>query len=135
MAYEISKITFAPYPAQQFQQDVFQAVIHGALNKKDLLEKLSKSLHFPKYFGFNWDALSECLKDFNWIKQKSIIISHEELPSCSEQELKTYLEILIDAVESWETDEQHSLIVFFPENSKKRIERILRSKIKGIKMN
>jgi RNAse (barnase) inhibitor barstar len=128
---KISKITFVSDPTQQSQRDAFQVVIHGALNKKDLLEKLSVSLLFPKYFGFNWDALSECLKDFSWIEQKSIVISHEEIPCCSEQELKTYLEILIDAREIWETSQQHSLTIFFPESSKKRVEKIL----KGIEVN
>jgi hypothetical protein len=113
LAHKISKIAFVSDPAQQFQENALQVVIHGALNKKDLLEKLSVSLLFPKYFGFNWDALSECLKDFSWLEQKSIVISHEEIPRCSERELKTYLEILIDAIESWETDKQRSLTVFF----------------------
>ncbi len=42
----------------------------GINNKNELLDELKKKLMFPEYFGFNWDALSDCLKDFHWIKEK-----------------------------------------------------------------
>lgn len=35
----------------------FIAHIAPVSNKLDLFTKLSKALHFPDYFGKNWDAL------------------------------------------------------------------------------
>ena len=40
----------------------------SAINdKSDLMAALSKGLEFPDYFGNNWDALDECLRDLAWI--------------------------------------------------------------------
>ena len=37
------------------------------LNDQDLLLEISASMKFPEYFGNNWDALDECLVDFEWL--------------------------------------------------------------------
>jgi len=34
---------------------------------KQLFERISQALHFPGYFGNNWDAMDECLFDMEWI--------------------------------------------------------------------
>ncbi|GGM34372.1 hypothetical protein GCM10012275_02150 [Longimycelium tulufanense] len=31
-----------------------------------VLEQFNTALRFPVYFGWNWDALSDCLEDLNW---------------------------------------------------------------------
>ena len=35
-------------------------------DKASLLAALGKALHFPDYYGENWDALEECLADMSW---------------------------------------------------------------------
>lgn len=30
-------------------------------------KKVSKKLEFPDYFGYNWNALNDCLQDFSWL--------------------------------------------------------------------
>lgn len=34
--------------------------------KAGFLKKVARVLNFPKYFGMNWDALSDCLTDMAW---------------------------------------------------------------------
>lgn len=34
-------------------------------SKADFLHQAARSLHFPGYFGYNWDALEECLNDMD----------------------------------------------------------------------
>ncbi len=94
-------------------------------SKKELLNKLYKKLRFPDYFGFNWDALSDCLKDFSWISEKNIYLIHSDLPSLGDTDTKIYLEVLEKAVQDWKNGDEHSLIVTFP----KEIEEAVRKYI------
>ncbi len=61
-------------------------------------------LAFPEYFGHNWDALEECLADFEWLPAKGYILlitdAHAVLPD-DEEEYETLLEVLSDAGEAW----------------------------------
>ena len=47
-----------------------QVVLEGSLSevrsKKELLSVVSTCMEFPDYFGWNWDALHECLRDLSW---------------------------------------------------------------------
>lgn len=72
----------------------------AARGKEKLLGVLAGSLRFPQYFGWNWDALEECLRDLSWLKGvRQIVIVHEGLPfSPREGQLSTYLGILVDAM-------------------------------------
>lgn len=35
-------------------------------NKNEMLEAIGKTLGFPDWFGYNWDALNDCLLDMAW---------------------------------------------------------------------
>lgn len=88
----------------------------GIKNRDHLLTLLYGLLMLPGYFGFNWDALYDCLRDYNWLDKRLIVISHEELPSLDKQDLKVYLEILADSCLDWKPDEEHRLEVVFPKS-------------------
>ena len=42
--------------------------------KKQLFDCLKKSLRFPDYFGYNWDALDECLADLEWLQKAGYVL-------------------------------------------------------------
>jgi hypothetical protein len=48
------------------------AVIDGDAigSKQDLMGALGKALELPDYFGGNWDALEEVLRDLSWLDAK-----------------------------------------------------------------
>ena len=53
----------------------------GVRSKQKLLAILADKLHFPGYFGWNWDALEECLGDLSWLPQgQPVVIVHDDLP-------------------------------------------------------
>ncbi len=36
-------------------------------DKQTFLTEFAEKLKFPRYFGINWDAFSDCLTDLSWI--------------------------------------------------------------------
>ena len=93
----------------------------GIDSKTSLFRALVPALALPDYFGANWDALEECLKDLSWIGKKTVAIVHEELPALPGKELATYLSILSAAVADWKEGEEHALVVVFPASARKTL--------------
>jgi hypothetical protein len=59
---------------------------------------LAAGLKFPAYFGDNWDALEECLRDLSWLRAKSdVVLLHEQVPLANGCQRQTYFQILQSA--------------------------------------
>ena len=97
----------------------------GIANREQLFDSLQQALILPGYFGRNWDALSDCLRDFHWVEERRIILVHDDLPPMPETVLSTYLGVLADAARDWEPEEDHELRVVFPEASVPRSRLVL----------
>ena len=69
------------------------------MTRGGLLGALSRGLRFPRYFGRNWDALDECLRDLAWLDGvERVAVVHEGMPFSPRGELwETYLAILHEA--------------------------------------
>jgi RNAse (barnase) inhibitor barstar len=67
----------------------------GVTRKEDLLRCIAAKLKFPDYFGFNWDALDECLADLSWLQTREVYIWHDDIPLSGEpDEARRYLRVL-----------------------------------------
>jgi hypothetical protein len=68
----------------------------GVRSKQKLLGILAERLRFSGYFGWNWDALEECLNDLCWLDEgQRVAIVHEDLPfGAGGEHRRTYLQIL-----------------------------------------
>ncbi len=121
-------------------QDFLLKVPSGVKSTADLFSWYQKEGRFPDYFGRNWDAFLDCLRDFSWTDKKRIIIAHDDVPlSGNEKELRTYLEILKTAVNDWKEVKErpfteppkempyfeHELLVVFPSVAEARIKNVL----------
>lgn len=85
----------------------------GIARKDDLLLELAESLSFPDYFGQNWDALDECLRDLSWLPAGAVSIVHRDLPLASDSAGRaTYLEILSGAEMAWPAQGRELVLVF-----------------------
>ena len=83
----------------------------GISSKRELLSALSRALQFPSYFGYNWDALDECLSDLSWLPGGDVLVIHKDLPLAMDSEAcSIYLSILRDAAQRWER--QGSNLIF-----------------------
>lgn len=136
-----TKFEYADSLQSESDQEEFVLVVPpGIRSKGDLLAAIAGGGQFPGYFGYNWDALQDCLRDLSWIDTKRVAILHSDIPlredSC---QCRTYLEVLQTALADWvqviqpDTIEplpdwpfvEHELRVIFPNNARASIARLL----------
>lgn len=95
----------------------------GIVTKTVLMNALAEALQFPDYFGGNWDALEECIRDLYWLPAGDVIVVHEDIPLENDQRsLSIYLSILQDAVVKWAASKERRLWVLFPPDSKELVQ-------------
>jgi RNAse (barnase) inhibitor barstar len=90
----------------------------GISGKDDFLKATAAALHFPDYFGHNWDSLEDCLTDMSWLDAPGFVILLENLDGfarLSPRDFETALEILRDCTDYW-ADQGKPLLVFLSGN-------------------
>jgi hypothetical protein len=99
----------------------------GVRSKRALLAEYVDQLRLPKYFGWNWDALDECLRDLHWLPDaRRVALVHEGLPlQRGARGRRTYLQLLRDAVAAWAAGDEHELIAIFPTQLREEIAHLL----------
>jgi len=90
----------------------FVSIINDNFSEDDLFNEYYTKFQFP-YFGFNWNALQDCLGGLEWIKQKDVFVYHPKLPQLNEIHLEIYLDILCCTVGLWKKWEEHNFEVYF----------------------
>jgi len=85
----------------------------GITDTDQLLILFEQGLDFP-YFGHNWNALSDCLRDLDWITEHNVVIIHKDIPNLIECDLKSYLSVLRDSMYDWLRSYEHKLLIIFP---------------------
>jgi RNAse (barnase) inhibitor barstar len=103
-------------------------VVHIPPSIKDvntLFEVFIDKLRLPGYFGFNWNALLDCLWDLSWIEQYRVVILHRDLPNLAKEDLSHYLDVLRESTKSWKPGEQHELVVAFPKSVETTVHNLL----------
>lgn len=95
--------------------DSYSVVVpHEIVSTGRFLCEIGSLLKFPDYYGENWNAFEECINDLSWIKEKNVVLIHKKMPNIPDDQQDVYLDILKNAVTSWELDKGHTLIVVFP---------------------
>ena len=97
-------------------ENTFVANIPASVrSKQKLLRILADHLQFPSYFGNNWDALEECLRDLSWLPTGDIEIHHRDIPlPPGSQDRRIYLQILEAASAFWATSNVRRFESVFP---------------------
>ncbi len=127
MIYNTNKFNFTDHlldvkiPENSFVVDIQQQI--GSQN--ELYDMYKRTVTFPDYFGDNWDAFFDVLKDFSWVPQENIIIRHFFLPVLPDNELRVYLEILADSVEFWTKFDRHKMVVYFSIEAEEKIKELM----------
>lgn len=84
---------------------VFVVDLAGAEDKAALLERTAAALHFPDWFGHNWDAWFDCLADLSWVAPAEgylvLLLHARDLRQSSPEVLDTALAVAEDAARVW----------------------------------
>jgi hypothetical protein len=77
------------------------------VSKADFLRVCAGVMQFPRYFGANWDAQEDSLRDLAWAPAQRgylVLYDHvERFALAQPEEFATALDVLRSAVESWRT--------------------------------
>ena len=126
----MSSLSHPPFLfADHWPSDVATRVrLRAGLNTKtSLLRALAHQFHFPDYFGENWDALEECIRDLSWLPDGDVALEHSDVPLASSRgDLNIYLAILRDLVNETQSSGTGRFYVTFPEHTRRDVEAVLR---------
>ncbi len=84
----------------------FRIDIGHAHDKEDFLEDLKEALKFPDWFGGNWDALADVLRDLSWIPGKGyVVILEKSKHFCASHrhEFDEAIDVLKEAASHWKS--------------------------------
>lgn len=86
-------------------------------NKHEFMHVVRTALHFPDYFGGNWDALLDMLRDMSWLPaERGHLLIFSGLSGFAETDRAEFdqaLAVLHDAAEFWrERMPEKSLLIF-----------------------
>ncbi|MDH2342283.1 barstar family protein [Bradyrhizobium sp. SSUT77] len=84
-------------------------------NRMTLLGLIAQQLSFPDYFGENWDALEECLRDLSWLPAGPVVLEHADVPLVRDiANARIYIAILADATRDMSRSDRPLRVVFPP---------------------
>jgi len=66
-----------PIIGDEFRSDgfvIFEIDCSAISTKEQLLGAVATEMQFPAYFGGNWDALEECLRDMTWLPANGYLL-------------------------------------------------------------
>lgn len=100
---------------QRFGDRQLQVCRVDVLKAPSLLEAIATALQFPSYFGHNWDAMDECLRDLSWMEFEALTLVVENASFLWKQatcDAGMFVGIWLSAAEEWATEGKPFHLVF-----------------------
>lgn len=86
------------------------------------------ALDFPDYFGQNWGAFHDLMRDFWWLTERTVVVHHRDIPlAASPEDQRIYVDLLAAAILSWKPEDPHQLIVAFDSVCEFKLRAIVRA--------
>ena len=82
---------------------------------EELFSVIASTMQFPDYFGYNWDALYECLCDMNWLSSEGYLLVLRDSAkgwSQSPYVLGCFVTTWLEATEYWVQEQRPFHLVF-----------------------
>ncbi len=90
--------------AEQNGYFVFRVDLVKAHDKDDMLRAIGTAMAFPEWFGYNWDALLDCLADLGWRPAEGyvVILEHcDGIHGHAEADFVQTLQVFENAASEW----------------------------------
>jgi RNAse (barnase) inhibitor barstar len=108
---EVTALTTAASKAEI----VWMTLPLGAVaNKKQFFAVCEKQMKLPSYFGGNWDALADCVRDFNWLSGKGYVLhltGPEKFAKAAVDDYQTAIDVLTEAAEFWKSKDTPFIVL------------------------
>jgi len=72
------------------------------LKDGNALRAISQALHFPDWFGGNWDALEDCLGDLSWRPGDGHVLVLRNWQALTSDDLGVLIDVLRSSAEFWQ---------------------------------
>jgi len=86
--------------------------LSSVLDKNELLARLARGLHFPAWFGGNWDALEDCLTDLSWLGGDGHVLLLEGASSLNSDDFGIFADVLSSSARFWAERRKSFFAVF-----------------------
>ncbi|WP_328297617.1 barstar family protein [Streptomyces sp. NBC_00435] len=98
--------------------------LDGVRSKAELMRRCRGALRLPEYFGENWDALADALRDLSWLPDAAgrlvAVTSWRAYAAARPGDWETLREILEEAVDFWREGDGAGLTVLLAEPEPER---------------
>jgi len=112
---------------------IFVRMNGSVRNSQELFNDYSAKLHFPDYFGENWDAFNDSLCSLDdWLVEPNLVLVYEQMPSLEYADMVILLEILYDYIIRGCVDLPYQIWCIFPESSRNFCSKIIQEYEKRI---
>jgi RNAse (barnase) inhibitor barstar len=104
--------------AEAVKLSIVKLDLRKVQGKKEFLASLAKAFHCPSYFGMNWDALSDCLRDLSWLNDTGwvvILLNGQEFAAKNQDDFTTALDVFQTAAEYWRSHAKPFWILLYGE--------------------
>lgn len=88
---------------------VYRADLRAARTRDQLLKIVGEGLELPAWYGANYDALMDCVCDFNWIPSPGYVIILENchnINTVSPPEFNMLIDVFAVAANSWREEDK-----------------------------
>ncbi len=111
------RVTDLQAEAARLGQHFLYAHCAHATTKQQVLAIIAEAFHFPRHFGKNFDALSDCLTSLVYKsgQQSGFLVVLEQLPNTAKfdkEARETLLDVFRDAADFW-ADKKVAFRVFY----------------------
>ncbi|MFD9337084.1 barstar family protein [Streptomyces sp. NPDC060028] len=95
--------------------------LDGVRSKTGLMRRCGDALRVPEYFGGNWDALADALRDLSWLPDADppgrllVVTSWRAFAAVRPDDWDTLREVLEEAVDFWREGDGPGLTVLVAE--------------------